>query len=125
MNLLADGWIETVLGVIIFFISLAIIASVLVQKEKGGGLSGAFGGSGSTATFGVKTSDVLEKFTWFLFILFVVCTFSMAAAYSPKSHKTATKEKETPEKEAIVSDDSKDKSEEKPKEAPKPKDTKK
>ena len=93
------AFMESVLGVVVFFISLAIIGVTVLQKEKGGGLSGAFGGSGSTATFGVKTADVLEKLTWFLFIIFVVCSFTMAAAFAPES-KDGKTDKETDSKEA-------------------------
>lgn len=52
-----------------------LIIVVLLQKGRGGGLSGAFGGVGGHSAFGTKTGDV---FTWvtvaltFLFILFAV-----------------------------------------------------
>jgi preprotein translocase subunit SecG len=121
MNLIAEGasTTEIVLGALLFFISLAIIGIVLLQKEKGGGLSGAFGGAGSMATFGVKTSQVVEKFTWFLFIVFVCCTFIMAMT------STRDPNAEDPKKTVENSEDKNPKPEpkEESKEDPKPEET--
>jgi preprotein translocase subunit SecG len=44
---------------------------VLIQKGRGGGLSGAFGGSGGNTAFGAKTGDVLTWATSIVFALFV------------------------------------------------------
>ena len=69
----------------LLFIILMVIASVLmclivlVQNSKGGGLASGF--ASSNAIMGVrKTTDFLEKSTWFLaiFILFM----SIAASYA-------------------------------------------
>lgn len=58
---------------IIFCIALALF--VLIQNPKGGGL--ATGGSGSNM-FGVqRTGDVLEKGTWVLLTLIVVCSMAL------------------------------------------------
>jgi len=93
MMLIAEGFWNVIFGAVLFFLSLAIIGIVLIQKEKGGGLSGAFGGSGSIATFGVKTSAVVEKLTWILFVMFVILTFGMAAYTSKTSTVQADKVK--------------------------------
>lgn len=56
-------------------VCVLLILVVLLQKGRGGGLSGAFGGVGGHSAFGTKTGDV---FTWitvgltFFFILFAV-----------------------------------------------------
>jgi preprotein translocase subunit SecG len=42
-------------------VCLMLILVVLIQKGRGGGLSGAFGGAGGHSAFGAKTGDV---FTW-------------------------------------------------------------
>ena len=68
-------------------IVLAIIASIvlgffiLIQKPKGGGLSGSFGSLG-TQVMGVKQSgDIMEKGTWYavsaLAILVIAITFTL------------------------------------------------
>jgi preprotein translocase subunit SecG len=62
-----------VILLIIFCIALALF--VLIQNPKGGGL--ATGGSGSNM-FGVqRTGDVLEKGTWVLLTLIVVCSLAL------------------------------------------------
>ena len=67
----------TVLTVIIVIISVLLIALVLVQKAKGGGLAAQF--QSSNQVMGApKTADFLEKATWSLMgviaILCIICT---------------------------------------------------
>lgn len=82
MELLAEiNWVSVFLNVgkfTHFVLSVLLILIVLPQKEKGGGLTGAFGGSGSIATFGVKTTDVVARATWVLFALWVAMGLGMA-----------------------------------------------
>ena len=40
--------------------SLFLIALVLIQRGRGGGLAGAFGGAGGQSAFGTKAGDVFE-----------------------------------------------------------------
>src|SRR3954471_19380835 len=48
---------------LILFLSVCVILIllVLIQKGRGGGLAGAFGGAGGNTAFGSKTGDVV---TW-------------------------------------------------------------
>jgi preprotein translocase subunit SecG len=50
-------------------ISLILIVLILLQKGRGGGFAGAFGGAGGNTAFGAKTGDVL---TWATSIIFGV-----------------------------------------------------
>lgn len=62
MNMLASmTWMQWMLAWVMIFVSVILILVVLVQRGRGGGLAGAFGGAGGTAAFGAKTGDV---FTW-------------------------------------------------------------
>jgi preprotein translocase subunit SecG len=45
---------------------------VLIQKGRGGGLAGAFGGMGGNTAFGSKTGDVLTWATSVVFGVFIV-----------------------------------------------------
>jgi preprotein translocase subunit SecG len=54
------------------FFCFIMILLVLIQKGRGGGLSGAFGGAGGNTAFGSKTGDVLTWATSIVFALFVV-----------------------------------------------------
>lgn len=69
--------------VLTVIVSILLIAIVLVQKSKGGGLSSQFGNASSV--MGVRqTNSFLEKTTWTLAALIVV--LSVASAYTmPKA----------------------------------------
>jgi preprotein translocase subunit SecG len=54
------------------FVCFILIMVVLIQKGRGGGLSGAFGGGGGNTAFGAKTGDVLTWATSVIFALFVI-----------------------------------------------------
>lgn len=53
------------------FMCLFLIALVLIQKGRGGGLSSAFGGAGGSTAFGIKTGDVLTWTTAGVFLIFI------------------------------------------------------
>ena len=61
-------------------ICVLLIAVVLLQKSKGDGLSGAFGGGGAlTASFGNRgAASLLSKATSVLAVLFMVASFLLA-----------------------------------------------
>ena len=44
-------------SLLIVLISLFLICLVLIQRGKGGGLAGAFGGMGGSSAFGTKAGD--------------------------------------------------------------------
>ncbi|WP_314440786.1 preprotein translocase subunit SecG [Porphyromonas sp.] len=66
----------TLITVLILIASLALVLLVIVQKSKGGGLASPFASSNNI--MGVrKTTDVLEKATWWLFgAIAVLCVAS-------------------------------------------------
>ena len=53
-------------------ISLFMILLVLVQRGRGGGLAGAFGGLGGQSAFGTRAGDIFTKITIVVAVLFVV-----------------------------------------------------
>lgn len=67
--------ILTMLAIMIIIhitLSVALIAVVLMQSDKGDGLAGAFGGGASSAVFGSRgPSTVMAKITTVLAICFV------------------------------------------------------
>ena len=67
-------WSQWLLGALITFVCFLLIIVILLQKGRGGGMAGAFGGAGGTSAFGAKTGDV---FTWITVIgagIFVLLT---------------------------------------------------
>lgn len=68
------SWSQWLLGALITFVCFLLIIVILLQKGRGGGMAGAFGGAGGTSAFGAKTGDV---FTWITVIgagIFVLLT---------------------------------------------------
>ncbi len=50
-------------GFSIFITSLFLVMLVLVQRGRGGGLTGALGGAGGQSAFGTKAGDLFTKIT--------------------------------------------------------------
>ncbi|MFK7735897.1 MAG: preprotein translocase subunit SecG [Pirellulaceae bacterium] len=50
-------------GIAIFLSSMFLILLVLVQRGRGGGLTGALGGPGGQSAFGTKAGDLFTKIT--------------------------------------------------------------
>jgi len=67
--------------VLFLLCSVILVLLVLIQRGRGGGLAGAFGGPGGHSAFGTKTADVFIKATAVLgaifFILAVVTALVM------------------------------------------------
>ena len=51
------------LNVIIVVLGLLLILTILIQRGKGGGLIGAFGGAGGSSPFGSKAGDTFTRIT--------------------------------------------------------------
>ena len=70
--------IYTLFVVLIVLAAVMMIIIVLIQESKGGGLSSNF--SSSNQIMGVrKTTDLLEKGTWWLAVAMVVLSIASAA----------------------------------------------
>ena len=75
MNTLAAFWPQGLLTLALIFICGLLMLVILIQKGRGGGLSGAFGGGGGGSTaFGTKTGDVFTWITIALASLFLLTT---------------------------------------------------
>ncbi len=63
------------LTIIIAIIAFLLVAVVLIQNPKGGGVDSTFGGSQANQMFGAaRSADLIEQMTWGLAIaLFVLC----------------------------------------------------
>jgi len=76
---------------VLFILSAVIlILLVLVQKGRGGGLAGAFGGPGGHSAFGTKTADIFVKATAVVAGIFFV--LSILAAWIMRPDEVAQPE---------------------------------
>ena len=57
------SWIPPILNVLVILSGVFLILLVLIQRGKGGGLSGAFGGAGGSSAFGSRAGDLFTRIT--------------------------------------------------------------
>lgn len=57
------GFVRWAAGPLLLLTALFLIMLVLVQRGKGGGLAGAFGGLGGQSAFGTKAGDLFTRVT--------------------------------------------------------------
>lgn len=67
---------QYVFGFLLSFAAIFLILLVLIQRGRGGGLSGAFGGMGGQSAFGTKAGDVFTKITVGASIVWIVLCIS-------------------------------------------------
>ena len=74
----------TGLTILTALVCLLLMGAVLIQNPKGGGIDSTFGGSSANQVFGAaKSTDFIEKVTWYLAIaLFVLCIVTSLIADS-------------------------------------------
>ena len=56
-------FVRFLLGFLLVFTALFLILLVLIQRGRGGGLTGALGGMGGQSAFGAKAGDVFTRIT--------------------------------------------------------------
>lgn len=70
------------LSLVFIVIAALLMLVILVQRGRGGGLSGAFGmGGGGGTAFGTKTGDVFTWVTVVLFTLFLLMAIGLNFAF--------------------------------------------
>jgi preprotein translocase subunit SecG len=68
-------WLSTILNWLVLITGFLLIFLVLIQRGKGGGLAGAFGGVGGSSAFGSRAGDMFTRITiilaavWILLIM--------------------------------------------------------
>ena len=78
------------LTAILAIVCLLMVLIVLMQKPKQEGLGAAFGGGVTDQMFGAQTSNVLQKATVTLAIIFFVITLSLAVLVGKKQEHSKT-----------------------------------
>jgi len=71
----------TFLTILTALVCILLMAVILIQNPKGGGVDSTFGGQGANQMFGAaKSTDLIEKLTWGLAIaLFLLCIITAMA----------------------------------------------
>jgi protein translocase SecG subunit len=74
----APAWLIGTLNLLLLLIGLFLILLILIQRGKGGGLAGAFGGAGGSSAFGSRAGDAFTRVTiivaaiWLLLIMLII-----------------------------------------------------
>lgn len=81
------AWYHILSSLFFAFLAVLLMLVILLQRGKGVGLSGAFGGAGGNTAFGAKTGDVLTWATIALagIFLFVAVLLNLFVFTPPKA----------------------------------------
>ncbi len=81
--LLAVSFIMKVVAALFLICCVVLVLVILIQKGRGGGLSGTFGGGMASGILGSKTGDFLTWVTISLVAIFLTLAVVMAKFYKP------------------------------------------
>lgn len=85
------------LAVLLILTSIFLILVVLIQRGRGGGLAGAFGGMGGQSAFGTKAGDLFTRVTIGVAAFWIVlCVVSVKAMTRPENKFTGSQTQQTP-----------------------------
>jgi len=86
----------TIFLILIVVVAFLLVVVIMVQNPKGGGLSSSFGGGGTQQLGGVKkTTDFLDKSTWYLATFLLVLILASNIAINRGSANTESKALDT------------------------------
>lgn len=78
----------TLLTILAILAAIALTFVVIIQNSKGGGLSSTFGASGASQVLGARrSSDLVEKMTWYLAGGMAILCFLATIAGKPDAPK--------------------------------------
>jgi preprotein translocase subunit SecG len=94
------GIVTGIINSLLILTSLFLICLILIQRGKGGGLAGAFGGTGGSSAFGTKAGDLFTRVTmgvagfWIVLSMLLVVLENRGAdsAWGSDSSSRVTKE---------------------------------
>ncbi len=79
--------LATIFGIVLCIVCTLLVLVILLQKGRGGGLSGAFGGAGGHTPFGAKTGDVFTWVTVGFAVVFLVLEVVLNFIFVPQRYK--------------------------------------
>ena len=87
------SWVPPLLMILLNLISGFLIFVILLQRGKGGGLAGAFGGAGGSSAFGSRAGDTFTRITiyvalfWALLIMVTIKVVPLSVVLSSAEEK--------------------------------------
>ncbi len=83
MSLLALSWSHYFFAISLMLLSIFMILVILVQRGRGGGLTGALGGMGGQSAFGTKAGDLFTRITIVVAALWVLLAMGALKILNP------------------------------------------
>jgi preprotein translocase subunit SecG len=74
------AWLPGPLNIFLLVIGVFLILLVLIQRGKGGGLAGAFGGVGGSSPFGSRAGDTFTRLTIYVACIWLFLTMLQVRA---------------------------------------------
>ena len=68
------SWVPSLLNILVLLLGIFLILLVLIQRGKGGGLAGAFGGVGGSSAFGSRAGDLFTRITITVAAIWILLT---------------------------------------------------
>ena len=87
MTLFGAAWYSHLLNLAVVGIGLILMLVVLIQRGKGGGLAGAFGGAGGSSPFGSRSADQFVRFTLWIAGVWVLVIMIHVKVVQYDSHR--------------------------------------
>jgi preprotein translocase subunit SecG len=88
----AAGFFAHIWNLLVLLLSVFLILLVLIQRGKGGGLAGAFGGAGGSSAFGSRAGDTFTRITIGVATAWILCLMiEVHIVQNSASSKTDTK----------------------------------
>ncbi len=82
-----SNFLGVVLGWLLGLLSIFLVLLILVQRGRGGGLTGALGGPGGQSAFGSKAGDMFTRITFIVAgVWILLCAFSMWSLGDARSY---------------------------------------
>jgi preprotein translocase subunit SecG len=78
--------LTAILNTLVVIICLFLICLILIQRGKGGGLAGAFGGVGGSSAFGTKAGDVFTRVTTIVAAAWILISMILVVLYNRNTH---------------------------------------
>jgi preprotein translocase subunit SecG len=91
------SWVPPLLNVVLLVLGLFLILLILIQKGKGGGLAGAFGGAGGSSAFGTRAGDAFTRITIYVAAVWILLIMVMIKMIQPTAPLQAAQQQAIPD----------------------------
>lgn len=88
--------------ILLLVVGLLLMGIILLQRGRGGGLAGAFGGMGGQSAFGTKAGDVFTKITIIMAVIWVLLAGTSKFFLEAAANRQARQLGDTPMEAGVV-----------------------